>query len=148
MSLSEIPLIIVRSTVIIHSFTCMYVSHSVPQLYILEGGGRVERKCWVNFQCWGVLLVWMVVGQGPIVRVGVFRHFFSHLSFLSPALWETARYRLKYCLKGLLNPKQPTFYKKILIVRHVPNYSLTRMMILLYSNQWYTLIWKLLLFLG
>ena len=27
---------------------------------------------------------------------------------LSPSLWETARYRLKYCLKGQLNPKQPT----------------------------------------
>ena len=27
---------------------------------------------------------------------------------LSPSLWEKARYRLKYCLKGLLNPKQPT----------------------------------------
>ena len=26
---------------------------------------------------------------------------------LSPSLWETARYRLKYCLKGPLNPKQP-----------------------------------------
>ena len=36
---------------------------------------------------------------------------FSHLyrfSFLSPSLWETARYRLKYCLKGTLSPKQPT----------------------------------------
>ena len=34
----------------------------------------------------------------------------SILSFspLSPTLWETARYRLKYCLKGPLNPKQPT----------------------------------------
>ena len=29
-------------------------------------------------------------------------------SFLPPSLWETARYRLKYCLKGPLNPKQPT----------------------------------------
>ena len=29
-------------------------------------------------------------------------------SFLSPSLWETARYRLKYCLKGALNSKQPT----------------------------------------
>ena len=29
-------------------------------------------------------------------------------SFLSPSLWETARYRLKYCLKGPLRPKQPT----------------------------------------
>ena len=25
-----------------------------------------------------------------------------------PFLWETVRYRLKYCLKGPLNPKQPT----------------------------------------
>ena len=31
-----------------------------------------------------------------------------HVSFLSPSLWETARYRLKYCLEGPLNPKQPT----------------------------------------
>ena len=31
-----------------------------------------------------------------------------HFSFLSPFLWETARYRLKYCLKGPLSPKQPT----------------------------------------
>ena len=35
---------------------------------------------------------------------------FSILSFflslsLSLSLWETARYRLKYCLKGPLNPK-------------------------------------------
>ena len=27
---------------------------------------------------------------------------------LSPSLWETARYRLKYWLKGPLNPNQPT----------------------------------------
>ena len=27
---------------------------------------------------------------------------------LSPSLWETIRYILKYCLKGPLNPKQPT----------------------------------------
>ena len=27
---------------------------------------------------------------------------------LSPTLWEAARYKLKYCLKGPLNPKQPT----------------------------------------
>ena len=30
------------------------------------------------------------------------------LSPLSPSFWETARYRLKYCLKGPLNPNQPT----------------------------------------
>ena len=38
-------------------------------------------------QCRGVLLVWMMVGQGPIaLAVGaggdLFGHFFSHLSFL------------------------------------------------------------------
>ena len=31
-----------------------------------------------------------------------------HFSLLSPSLWVTARYRLKYCLKGPLSPKQPT----------------------------------------
>ena len=30
-----------------------------------QGVGRVERWCWVNFQCRGVLLIWMLVGQGP-----------------------------------------------------------------------------------
>ena len=28
-------------------------------------GGRVVRWCWVNFQCQGVLLMWIKVGQGP-----------------------------------------------------------------------------------
>ena len=32
-------------------------------------------------------------------------------SSLSPSLWETARYRLKYCLIGPLNPKQSTNHK-------------------------------------
>ena len=32
----------------------------------------------------------------------------SRLSSLSPSLWKTALYRLKYCLKGPLNSKQPT----------------------------------------
>ena len=31
------------------------------------GGGRVVRRCWVSFQCHGVLLTWLTVGQGPIV---------------------------------------------------------------------------------
>ena len=25
------------------------------------------RRCWVNFQSRGVLLIWAIVGQGPIV---------------------------------------------------------------------------------
>ena len=41
---------------------------------------------------------------------GMFGHFslICLFSFLSPSLLETPRYRLKYCLKGPLNPKQPT----------------------------------------
>ena len=78
-------------------------------------GGRVVRRCWVNFQCRGVLLIWIIVGQGPIaLAVGagwgcldIFSLIY-HFSFLSSSLWETVRYRLKYCLKGPLSPKQPT----------------------------------------
>ena len=50
------------------------------------GDGRVVRWCWVNFQCRGVLLIWIIVGQGPTVLAvgaGRFGHFFSRLSFLS-----------------------------------------------------------------
>ena len=57
----------------------------------------------------------MTVGQGPIALAvgagGGCLDIFSLIylfSFLSPSLWEMARYRLKYCLKGPLNPKQPT----------------------------------------
>ena len=51
------------------------------------------------------------IGQGPIaLAVGagggcldIFTHSYPFFP-LSPSLWETARYRLKYCLKGPLNP--------------------------------------------
>ena len=39
---------------------------------------------------------------------------------LSPSLWETARYRLKYCLKGPLNPKQPT-NQPTMLLKHICN---------------------------
>ena len=96
------------------------------------------RWCWVNFQCRGVLYIWMIVGHGPTaLAVGagggcsdifsLVYHFSSSFSLTtaryrlkyclkgplnqknqqSPSLWETARYRLKYCLKGPLSPKQP-----------------------------------------
>ena len=51
--------------------------------------------------------MWMIVGQGPIalavgagggsLKVFTLLYLFT---LLSPPLWETARYRLKYCLKG------------------------------------------------
>ena len=56
--------------------------------------------------------IWITEGQGPpafAVSAGggcldlfiLINPFFP----LSPSLWKTARYRLKYCLKGPLNPK-------------------------------------------
>ena len=60
------------------------------------------RWCWVNFQYRGVLQIRIVVGQGPTALAegagGVCLDSFSlvyHFFFLSPSLWETARYRLK-----------------------------------------------------
>ena len=77
--------------------------------------GRVVRWCWVNFQCRSVLLICIIVWQGPtVLAVGADRgclDIFSlvyYSSLLSPTLCQTARYRLKYCLKGPLCPKQPT----------------------------------------
>ena len=94
--------------------------------------------------------IWIIVGQGPTaLAVGagggcldiftLIHPFFP----LSPSLWETARYRLKYCLKRPLNPKptnQPTHSlsfegqetlnkqtkkkKKGIKIKCVPNYSL------------------------
>ena len=57
----------------------------------------------------------MIVGQGLIaLTVGegggcldIFTLLYPFCP-LSPSLWETARHRLKYCLKGPLNPKQLT----------------------------------------
>ena len=51
-----------------------------------SGSGRVVRWCWVNFQCRGVLLIWIIVGQGPtalaVGAVGVVWIFFL-LSIIS-----------------------------------------------------------------
>ena len=56
--------------------------------------------------------IWITVGQGPAaLAVGtgggcldIFTLIYPFF-LLSPSFWETARYRLKYCLKGPLNPK-------------------------------------------
>ena len=74
------------------------------------------RWCWVNFQCRGVLQFGLVGQRPTALAVGVGGGGFdillsSILSFLFLILWETARYRQKYCLKGPLNLKptdQPT----------------------------------------
>ena len=53
------------------------------------------RRCWVNFQCWGVLLIWIIEGQGLIVlAVGAgggyldIFPFIYHFSFLAPSLGD------------------------------------------------------------
>ena len=63
--------------------------------------------------------IWITVGQGPTaLAVGagggcldIFTLIYPFFP-LSPPLWETARYRLKYCLKGPLNPK-PTNHQNV-----------------------------------
>ena len=58
--------------------------------------------------------IWITVGQGPTALVvgagggGLDISLIYPFPSLSPSLWETARYRLKYCLKGPLSPNQPT----------------------------------------
>ena len=62
------------------------------------------------------VLILIILGQGPTMLAvgadeGCLNIFLSFIiSLLSPSLWGMAQYRLKYCLKGLLGPKnnQPT----------------------------------------
>ena len=71
--------------------------------------------------------IWITVGQGPTalavgagggcLDITVNYPFFP----LSPSLLETARYRLKYCLKGPFNPKQPTNQPTICLHRPMIN---------------------------
>ena len=60
----------------------------------------------------GLLLIWIMVGRGSIALAvgtgGGCLDIFSlvyHFSFLSPSLWEAARYRLKYCPHRTVKPK-------------------------------------------
>ena len=68
---------------------------------------RTRAYCACNGCGWGCLDIFTLV-----------YHFF----FLSPSPWETARYRLKYCLKGPLSPKQPTKYMLYTILRFSISY--------------------------
>ena len=62
---------------------------------------------WCDGAGWGILLIWIIVGQGPTVIVvgadGSCLDMFSlvcHFSLFSPSLWETALYRLNTVSKG------------------------------------------------
>ena len=73
----------------------------------------VKISC--HFESISSTAFWITVGQGPTsLAVGagggcldIFNLTYP-LFPLPPSRWETVRYRLKYCLKGPLNPKQPT----------------------------------------
>ena len=77
----------------------------------IGGGAKVLGKLPLP----GRPTIWITVRQGPIALAvgaggGCLDVFTLSYPFSppSPSLWETARYRLKYCLKRPLNPKQPT----------------------------------------
>ena len=67
----------------------------------VRGGWSGGAMVLVNFQCRGVLLVWIRVGQGPTalaVSAGggcldIFTLVYPFFA-LSPSLWETTQYRL------------------------------------------------------
>ena len=87
--------------------------HFFSHLLGWSGGAMVLGKLPVP----GRPTIWITVGKGPSALVvgagGVCLDIFTLIyPFfpLSPSLWEMARYRLKYCLKGPLNPK-PTNQK-------------------------------------
>ena len=88
---------------------------SITSLFILPRGWSGGAKVLGKLPVPGRPTIWIAVGQGPTaLAVGagggcldIFTLIYP-FSPLSPSLWETARYRLKYCLKGPLNPKQPT----------------------------------------
>ena len=76
-----------------------------------SGGAMVLGKLPVP----GRPTIWISIGQGPTaLAVGAGGSCFDIFTLiypfspLFPSLWETARYRLKYCLKGPFNQKQPT----------------------------------------
>ena len=84
-------------------------------LYLTQGGWSGGAMVLDKLPVPGRPTIWITVGQGPTaLAVGagggcldIFTLIYP-FSALSPSLWETARYILKYCLKGPLNPKQPT----------------------------------------
>ena len=84
-----------------------------------SGGAKVLGKLPVP----GRPTILITVGQGPTALavgagggcVDIFSLIYP-FSSLSPSLWEAVRYRLKYCLKGPLNPRQPTNQRKQLSV--------------------------------
>ena len=94
-----------------HYVKVLHLTFLIAHIGGWSGGAKVLGKLPVP----GRPTIWITVGQGSTaLAVGagggcldIFTLIYPFFP-LSPSLWETARYRLKYCLKGPLNPKQPT----------------------------------------
>ena len=108
-----------------------YISH-LKIWYYRQFKDRIERNRFAStFKS-------ITVGQGPTaLAVGadggcldIFTLIYP-FSLFSPSLWETARYRLKYCLKGPLNPQQPTNQPTNLQI------NLKLHLLLFYPSTWY-----------
>ena len=88
-----------------------HFKHLKAHLQRWSGGAIVLDKLPVP----GHPTIWLIEGQGPIALAvgadGGCLDIFTLpylFSLLSLSLWGTVRYRLKRCLKGPLNPNQPT----------------------------------------
>ena len=85
-------------------FVCSYILKSTTIFSQgVVGGAMVLGKLPVP----GRHTIWITIGQGPTaLAVGAGRGCLDIFTLIYPfpplslSLWETARYRLKYCLKG------------------------------------------------
>ena len=76
--------------------------------------------------------IWMTVGQGPtapaVAAGGGCLDIFTliyHFSSLSPSLWVTAQYRLKYCLSQRAVEPKTTNQPNLTDLVFAPNNNLT-----------------------
>ena len=104
--------------------TSIFASLGIVIQFVVSGAVSVEYVLFHRKWCHVLFLsntagrptIWITAGQGPTALAvgaggGGCLDIFTLIcpfSPLSPSLWETVRYRLKYCLKGPLNSKQPT----------------------------------------
>ena len=86
-NIKKVPVKFQEDRLYFQHFMLVFVFASNQLIITTLRDGRVVRWCWVNFQCLGVLLIWIIVEQGPaaltVGAVGVVWTFFSRLSFLS-----------------------------------------------------------------
>ena len=76
------------------------------------------------------------------MAVWTFFFLVCYFSFLSPFLWKTARYRLTYCLKGPLSPKQPIIGSfSFLFIKESKHVELSYVLIITKAQCGSTVVW-------